>query len=93
MFGNATLSIPGNGVIEPTCTDGLSDDLAMAIGRLAARILSEHDGPVIVSLEDGRVIRLEYGYNNPSEVHIDMEVIRHCGGFREYAAIIGRPII
>ncbi len=65
MFGNATIDIPGNGVIGPSFMDGLSDDLAMAIGRLAARTLSEHDGPVIVSLEDGQAIGLEYGYDNP----------------------------
>lgn len=60
MFGQTTLEIPRSGNIGPSRTEGLSDDLAMTIGRMAAKTLSEHDGPVIISLGDGRVIGLEY---------------------------------
>lgn len=65
MFGKATLEIPASGVIGPTRTEGLSDELAMIFGRIAARTLSEHDGPVIMSLENGHVIGLKYSADNP----------------------------
>lgn len=55
MFGTATLEIPQSGNIGPSRTDGLSDDLAMCIGRIAAGTLSEQDGFVTVSLESGIV--------------------------------------
>ena len=53
MFGNATLYIPRCGNIGPSRTPGLSDELAMAIGRAAGRTLSEEDGYVTVILESG----------------------------------------
>ncbi len=53
MFGKATLSIPQSGYIGPSHTEGLSDTLAMTIGLTAARTLSEPDGFVIVTLENG----------------------------------------
>jgi hypothetical protein len=56
MFGNATLSIPANGVIGPSKTDGLSDQLAMVMGRLAAQTLSEPDAFVTVTLESSEVV-------------------------------------
>lgn len=55
MFGNATLEIPRTGTIGPSRTEGLSDTLAMIIGRTAAWMLSEGDGYVIVTLESGEV--------------------------------------
>ncbi len=60
MFGKATLEIPNSGVIGPSCTTGLSDELAMTIGRTAARTLSEQDGYVIVTLESGSVRVIGY---------------------------------
>lgn len=58
MFGNATLEIPASGVIGPTRVDGLSDELAMTIGRVAAMTLSEQDGHITVSLESGEQVTL-----------------------------------
>lgn len=55
MFGNATLEIPASGIIGPTQVDGLSDELAMTIGRVVARTLSEYDEPVTVLLENGKM--------------------------------------
>lgn len=60
MFGKATLEIPRHGNIGPSFTEGLSDGLAMIMGRTAARTLSGQDGIVIVTLGDGQVIGLEY---------------------------------
>lgn len=53
MFGKARLYIPGSGNIQSSRYDGLSDELALATGRTAAYTLSEHDGPVVVTLSDG----------------------------------------
>ena len=55
MFGKATLEIPASGSIGPSRTCGLSDKLAMTMGRIAARTLSEQDGFVTVTLESGSV--------------------------------------
>jgi len=55
MFGKATLQIPGSGDIGPSEYRGLSDELAMAIGRRAATTLSEHDGFVVVTLSDKQI--------------------------------------
>ena len=55
MFGKATLDIPASGTIGPSHTEGLSDELAMGIGRIAAKTLSEQDGYITVSLESGEV--------------------------------------
>lgn len=55
MFGKATLDIPKVGDIGPTHMDGLSDALAMTMGRAAAWTLSEQDGFVTVTLESGSV--------------------------------------
>lgn len=56
MFGQATLDIPSSGDIGPSHTIGLSDELAITIGRTAARTLSEQDGYVTVRLESGETI-------------------------------------
>ncbi len=61
MFGQAIVKIPQAGDIGPSRTDGLSDELAMAIGRTAARTLSEQDGYVTVRLESGKTILI--GHN------------------------------
>lgn len=53
MFGTATLEIPQVGNIRPSRTEGLSDNLAMVMGRTAAWTLSEQNGFVIVTLADG----------------------------------------
>ncbi len=55
MFGRATLEIPQAGDIGPSRTIGLSDELAMTMGRTAAWTLSEQDGFVTVRLESGKV--------------------------------------
>lgn len=53
MYGQATLEIPRSGTIGPSTTDGLSDVLAITMGRIAAMTLSEHEGYVLVTLESG----------------------------------------
>ncbi len=73
MFGTATLDIPGCGVIEPSYTTGLSDELAMTIGRIAAMTLSELDGLVMVKLSDGEVKVIGY------DTVTDKIVIRRLG--------------
>jgi len=55
MFGKATLEIPGSGNIGPSTTGGLSDELAMILGRTAAMTLADEDGDVLVTLSDGTV--------------------------------------
>ena len=55
MYGKATLDIPAVGNIGRSRTDGLSDQLAMILGRTAAWTLSEQDGYVTVTLESGAV--------------------------------------
>lgn len=75
MYGKATLEIPQSGVIGPSKTEGLSDEMAMTIGRAAAWTLSERDEFVTVTLESGsvRVIgqdtvrgKLTIGHSHPS---------------------------
>lgn len=56
MFGQATLDIPQSGTIGPSHTKGLSDTMAMTIGRTAAWTLSEDEDYVIVTLESGSMI-------------------------------------
>ena len=53
MYGKATLDIPAVGNIGRSRTDGLSDELALILGRTAAWTLSEQDGYVTVTLESG----------------------------------------
>ncbi len=94
MFGNATVNIPTNGVIGPSETGGLSDELAVSIGRIAARTLSEPNTFVTVTLECKAVILIGYDENTDSLiVGWSHDVIRRFGGFREYAAFMGGPII
>jgi hypothetical protein len=94
MFGNATVEIPGNGVIGPSKTDGLSDRVAVSIGRIAAITLSEPNTFVTITLECKAVIIIGHDENTGSLIiGWSHEVIRLCGGFREYAAMVGGPII
>lgn len=55
MLGKAKLDIPASGEFGPIHNEGLSDELAMIFGRIAARTLSEEDGFVTVTLESGDV--------------------------------------
>lgn len=87
MFGNATLDIPADGVIRPSHTEGLSDGLARIIGRIAARTLPDHKEFITVTLESGRMVTI--GPNDP----VDMDVVRECGGFREYVNDVVRGAI
>jgi hypothetical protein len=94
MFGNATVSIPDDGVIGPSLTDGLSDELAVSIGRIAALTLSEPNTFVTVTLECKAVIVIGHDENTGSLIiGWSHDVIRRFGGFREYAAFVGGPII
>lgn len=52
MFGQATLEIPASGTIGRSFHDGLSDELALIMGRMAARTLQ--DGFVVITLSDGK---------------------------------------
>lgn len=72
MFGHATLYIPENDDIGPTYDTGLSDELAMTIGRTVAWTLSDGE-EVIVTLESGEKVIigrntstgvLKVGHNN-----------------------------
>jgi len=84
MYGKASIRIPSSGNIRLSYCDGLSDRLAMTIGRRAAETLSDDDGFVTVVLESGRVV----------VIGLNMDVIRRCGGYREYANnVVGGPII
>lgn len=56
MFGQATLYLPTTSTIGPSKYSGLSDAMAMSFGRTAARTLSEEDGFVLVTLENGSEI-------------------------------------
>lgn len=60
MLCKATLDIPGCGVIEPSYTTDLSDEMAIAMGRTAAMTLSKLDGLVMVKLSDGAIKMIEY---------------------------------
>ncbi len=60
MFGTAILDIPRSGVIGPSRTEGLSDALAMSIGRTAAYTLSDQNDRVTVSLESGDILVIGY---------------------------------
>ncbi len=92
----ATITIPENGPFPESTHDGLSDDTAMSYGRRAALTLSD-GGVVTVVLSDGHEVVIghdavtgELSVGHP----VDMDVIRRCGGFREWAndVVIG-PIL
>ena len=51
----ATIEIPSSGDIGPSRHEGLSADLALVLGRLAAQTLSDEDGRVMITYSDGRV--------------------------------------
>ncbi len=56
MFGKATIQLPQSGHIGRSVTRGLSDELALTIGRAAARTLAISDGFVIVTKESGDIV-------------------------------------
>ena len=56
MNGKAVLDIPESGEFGRSLDEGLSDELAMVMGRTAALTLSYHDRHVIVTLESGNVV-------------------------------------
>lgn len=86
MFGSATIDIPGNGVIGPTHVEGLSDQLAVCMGRIAAMTLP--DAFITAILESGILIVIG------CDEFTGEIVIRRCEGYREYANnIVGGPII
>lgn len=93
---SATITIPESGPCPESTHDGLSDELAMSYGRRAAMTLS--DGAVVtVVLSNGHevVIGLDEATGELTIEHpISMDVIRRCGGFREWAndVVIG-PIL
>lgn len=58
MYGKAILNIPASGSIGPSRTEGLSDDMAVSFGRIAALTLLDTDGRVKVTLSTGSVLYL-----------------------------------
>ncbi len=93
---HATITIPESGPCPESTHDGLSDDTALSYGRRAALTLS--DGAVVtVILSNGHevVIGLDHETGELVVEHpVNMDVIRRCGGFREWAndVVIG-PIL
>ena len=68
MFGRATLDIPRDGDIGPSLYWGLSDEMALSFGRVAATV---SDLPVEVTLDDGSVVHIgldEHGRAELSEL-------------------------
>jgi len=55
MFGKAKIEIPRSGNIGPSQLDGISDVMALGMGRIAAMTLSEQDGYVVVTLSNTQV--------------------------------------
>ncbi len=53
MIGKAVLEVPARGGFEHSLTEGLSDRMALCLGRTFAMTLSEQDGNVKVTLESG----------------------------------------
>ncbi len=78
MFGTATLEIPQVGDIGPSFTDGLSDRLALTMGRTAAWTLSEQYGFVLVTLASGEVKVIGH------------DTVR---GELTFGRLVGRPIV
>ena len=58
MYGKATLDLPHSGVIGSERYVGLSDALAVSIGRIAAMTLSDEHEFVTVSLESGETVMI-----------------------------------
>lgn len=56
MFGKATLELPATHDSDRYETDGLSDRLALSLGRIAATTLSDKESRITVTLEDGTVL-------------------------------------
>lgn len=106
---NATITIPKCGPFPESTHDGLSDELAMSFGRRAAKTLSDDDGFVTVRLSTGKHLVIGHADDNGNMVigrvqfpdaenslvvPFDMDVIRRCGGFREWANdVVTGPIL
>ncbi|KKN98812.1 hypothetical protein LCGC14_0140530 [marine sediment metagenome] len=94
----ATITIPKNGPFPELTYTMFSDVMAMSYGRLAALTLSDGDGSVTIRLSTGEIVAIGRdsltGELGTSIRPVDMDVIRRCGGFREWAndVVIG-PII
>lgn len=58
MFGKAKLDIPECEGIGPLHADGLSDELAMTFGRIAAMTLPDEKLLVKVQLDDGTQVNI-----------------------------------
>lgn len=71
MYGKAKLEIPPIGTIGPSHTEGLSDQLAMIMGRTAAWTLSDENPLVKVTLEDGTGVNMGLDENGRIEIWND----------------------
>lgn len=93
---NATITIPKSGPFPESTHIVLSDVMAMSYGRRAALTLSD-DAVVTVVLSSGHevVIGHDTMTGELSEKHpVDMDIIRRCGGFREWANdVVTGPIL
>lgn len=74
MFRIATLEIPRSGNIGPSRYPGLSDHLALVLGRFAARTLSDEDGCVVITYSDGSVKLI--GYDTAEDVLVMRRLTR-----------------
>lgn len=76
MYGQATLEIPRSGNIGPSHTDGLSDELAVIMGHIAATTLLDDDEHVVVTLSDGT--KKVLAYNTLEHRVVIGRLERHC---------------
>lgn len=74
MYGKATLEIPPTGTIGPSHTEGLSDQLAMIMGRTAAWTLPDEGPPIKVTLEDGSGVNIGLDENGRMEIWDDERI-------------------
>ncbi len=77
MYGKATLDIPASEDIGPSQYGGLSDELAMVTGRVAAMTLSDRV-PVEVTLNDGTSIHIGLDEHGCVKLWDDMDEISDC---------------
>lgn len=71
MYGKAKLDIPECEGIGPLHADGLSDELAMTFGRIAAMTLPDEKLPVKVLLNDGTNVNIGLDENGRAEIWDD----------------------
>ena len=87
MVGKATIHIPASNNIGETTVVGLSDDVAIGIGRIAAMTLSDDNHiPVTVTLENGLVLLIGYDL-------ITDRIVIGRDGYREYAGEWGSGVL